>query len=657
MRTVLAGVLRHPFTLGSALWLTLAGAWWVFAPALSGPFFFDDIAWLSKLGQNGGIDDAADALNFVTSFSGFPGRPLAMASFLWDGGDWPANPYPFKRTNLLIHLLNGVLVFAWLRLLFRPLLVERANWAAWWVALLWLWHPMQLATIMPVVQRMTELAALFTLSGLIFYTYGRLIIANQPRRGLIYTGVGIGIFTPLAVLCKENGALLPLFALVMEFTLLRHAPLPESKLWLRRWRWWRSILLVAPLALLAGYFIWRWSQLTGYSARSFTMEERLFTQTRALWSYTRQIFLPDMGWLTIYHDDFPKSMGWWRPPETIFSAFGLIAALVLALSRRWLWFSFGVLFFLAGQVLESSFIPLELYFEHRNYLPMVGLLSALVLAAMQIKGRLAGFMPLFALAYVALLTFASYQSAIIWGNEALLSQIWVAHHPESVRASQHSARYWSLHGQFAQAAKVLEQAQQHHSQHAGLALQRMQMLCLDDSASILDIKEQAKRIRAIAPQSPVSFGVTDTLKKLAHLMKTEKCHGETLDAQQMHGIIDALLDNPMMVQSRAMRANFYLAKADVWIHQHYLEPAILSLDKAYQANQKPFIPLLQARLLLSADLNKEAMEYLDQAGRRIETLPWHEQKTYLKPRQRLEQQLLSAMESNASLNQEVDPSI
>ncbi|MCY0536413.1 hypothetical protein, partial [Klebsiella pneumoniae] len=36
----------------------------------------------------------------------------------------------------------------------------------------------------------------------------------------------------------------------------------------------------------------------------------------------------------------------------------------------------GWFFFLVAHLVESSFLPLEMYYEHRNYLPSFGLLLA-----------------------------------------------------------------------------------------------------------------------------------------------------------------------------------------------------------------------------------------------------------------------------------------
>src|SRR4051812_32137111 len=90
--------------------LILVLAWTAYWPGLSGGFLFDDFANLPSIGAYGPIDNATAFWRYVTSGAADPtGRPLALLSFLVDARSWPADPWPFKRTNVLLHLVNGLL--------------------------------------------------------------------------------------------------------------------------------------------------------------------------------------------------------------------------------------------------------------------------------------------------------------------------------------------------------------------------------------------------------------------------------------------------------------------------------------------------------------------------------------------------------------------
>ena len=105
-----------------------------------------------------------------STFPDPPDVPVSMLSFLLDAQDWPANPAPFKYTNILIHLLCG-LAFCWLSFLLSQLLqLSRAASAqiALFVMGIWLVHPLNVSTTLYVVQRMTQLMTLFAGLSLIF---------------------------------------------------------------------------------------------------------------------------------------------------------------------------------------------------------------------------------------------------------------------------------------------------------------------------------------------------------------------------------------------------------------------------------------------------------------------------------------------------------
>ncbi|MCA9014255.1 MAG: hypothetical protein KDA77_02880, partial [Planctomycetaceae bacterium] len=197
----------------------------VYLPGIKGPFLLDDLVNLQQLGDGGGITDLRTALGFVFgNLSGPAGRPVSMLSFLLNARNWPAEVVSFKMTNLLIHVVNGLLI-AWLSLLlFRVLKVSesRAGWSAFAVAACWLLHPLNVSTTLYVVQRMTQLMTLFSLAALIFFVKGRCVLESQPVRAILLMCIGLFPFGLLAVLSKENGALLLLAIAVLEFTLFNN---------------------------------------------------------------------------------------------------------------------------------------------------------------------------------------------------------------------------------------------------------------------------------------------------------------------------------------------------------------------------------------------------------------------------------------------------
>ncbi|MCO6442369.1 MAG: hypothetical protein J5I81_15130 [Nitrococcus mobilis] len=301
----------------------------------------------------------------------------------------------------------------------------------------WLLAPINLTAVLYVIQRMESLAALFTLAGLIVYLSGReRMRRGQPGgTGLIWLGVAGG--TALGVLAKESAALLPVYALLLEAVLF-HARARDGRIE-------RPVVvlfvaaLVVPALLGLAWLLPGVLSGSAYANRPFDLSQRLWTEGRALWSYLGWILAPSLKSLSLYHDAYPLSTGWLRPLTTLPAALGLAGLLGLGfglLGRRPL-IALGLLWFLAGHLLVSSILPLEPVYEHRNYLPSIGI--ALALFALLLREPLQP--PLrtarlgFAVSLILLYGLLTLLRADTWGDPLRLAAAEAARHPDSPRAN------------------------------------------------------------------------------------------------------------------------------------------------------------------------------------------------------------------------------
>lgn len=430
--------------------LIFSATLFAYYPGLQGPFVFDDTVnivnnprlALTQLGT-GALHEAA-----FSSDSGTFKRPLAMLTFslnyYFAGG--LADTLPYKFTNLVIHLINAGLVY-WLVSLLLSTQKQghgpRANhfhaWLPGLVAAIWVLHPIQLTSVLYVVQRMTSLSALFVLTGLIVYLYGRLRVdAGRPHAyAFMATGLVAGLVLGLA--CKENAALLPFFALVIEFVFFERRRLDSADR--RKLAWFYVLSLLMPVAAGMAWLALHPDFLAAtYAAREFTPWQRLLTEARILWFYTGLLFIPDIGRLGLFHDDIAISTGLFTPWTTLPALLGLVTVLGLALSRRaraqYPMFCFAVLWFLAGHGMESGAIGLELAHEHRNYLPSLGPLLGGVYAVMAGIGSRTRQRTIVAALLLLVITFAAvtHLRSHAWRSEAGLIQSMVTHHPRSARS-------------------------------------------------------------------------------------------------------------------------------------------------------------------------------------------------------------------------------
>lgn len=432
----------------------------LYFPALDSPLFFDDLPNIAQntLVQIDGRTFDDWRIASLSSGAGQIERSVAMLTFAVNhviAGDLV--PGSLKFTNVLIHILCGGLVYRFAALLAktpalraRPIVEKHGTWFAVLAALLWLLHPLHVSTVMYSVQRMAQLSTLFTVGGLVVFLHYRLQwVDARDKTGpttadrggdFVACTLWVALLGTFALFSKENGALLPWLVVVIEVALFqalwfgRTSKVPGCLSWL---------LLVLPVLLVAVVFVVapEWV-LDRYATREFTLEERLLTQGRVLWHYIAWIFLPNLTQMGFFHDDISISRCLLQPATGALAAAAWGGVLLLAFVARFrtpIGF-FSVLFFLVAHSIESSVIPLEMAFEHRNYLPSVALaiLAAYSLVLLGEKfsteeSTLSGWM-LGAAAVLALSVLLGIR-AYMWRDELSLARFNVINHPDSPRAN------------------------------------------------------------------------------------------------------------------------------------------------------------------------------------------------------------------------------
>lgn len=373
-------------------------------------------------------------------------RPLASLSFALNYFLGGLNPEPMKAVNLAIHLLNGGLLYLLLLRIGRLMLPEgaaqpRDRLLALLVSAAWMLHPINVTTVLYVVQRMESLAQLFVLAGLCIYVEARTRQRESERGAGWRLWVGVPCLTALGLMAKETAALLPLYAIAIEFALPRANASVRSR---RSVTGFFAVFLFLPLAIGLAWLLPRVLSAQAYGGRSFTLAQRLLTEPRVLLDYASWTLLPLPGFFSFYHDDIAISTSAWQPWTTLPSILLLAGAFILAilLRRRRPLVTLGLFWFFAAHSLTATIIPLEIAFEHRNYFASIGLILAafdllLPHAATSIsdKARSVGIV-----AMLALCGFSTLLRAREWSNPLTLAATEAAHNPGSARAAYEYGR-------------------------------------------------------------------------------------------------------------------------------------------------------------------------------------------------------------------------
>lgn len=580
----------------------------VYWPGLGGDFLFDDFANLPALGRYGPVRDWNALLRYLTSGIADPtGRPVSMLSFLLDARNWPADPYPFKRSNLLLHAANGLLLYSVLAALGKQQFADAHTWrrAALLAAALWVVHPLWASTVMYVIQRHAMLATFFVLAGVRAWiasheAFGR----GETRRGYLFAFLAVPVFGLLAGLSKMNGFLLPLLLWTLHVSVLR----PPRNLASVQGTAARVALVHLPsaaLVLAIGWLGIRASQAP--SGRPWSVWERLLSQPRALLDYLDSLFLPGLDATGVFADGFRLSTDWLEPVTTLPAAvvLALLATCAWRVRARWPVLAAAALFFLAGHAVESTAIPLELYFEHRNYLPAVLLFWPVALLLVR-PGRHVRWRLGAAAVLVVLLAGITWTQARLWGDPDALARVWAHALPSSPRAQTHAANRELAAGRVDLAIARLTPLAAERPLETQYALTLLDARCLSGQVPADVIGKASAALSAAGIRNDV---VNQWLAKTLSPGRNGPC--SSLPDQTLQPIADAVASSASARPTMEEQSRLLRLQALVALRRRDCNAALAAFNRRLDVQRRPEFAHEQVGTLAAHCSPRHGLEHLD----------------------------------------------
>ena len=632
-----------PIAFGTAL---LAVYW----AGLHGAFLFDDFQSVVNNAPLRAFDGSIQSLLVAaTSGTSSPlGRPLSMASFALNFYFFGDSPFSFKLTNLAIHIINSVLVLSLAQQLWRRFGYATKSTtsvaAAIWLSAVWALHPINLTPVLFVVQRMTSLSAFFILSALSLYLYGR---NARNKKGLAAMALCLLVCWPAAILSKETGLLLPIYIFLIEWLLLGTFNSVSTRVK------WLTLTVIGGLLVCVSWA--KWSFITaGYSVRNFDLPERLMTEARVLWFYVRQMLLPAPHVFSLFHDDIAISRGLLAPPATLFAIVGWLAAIGFAMqqrARRPL-LAFAVLWFLASHLMESTILPLEIAYEHRNYLASIGIFLWLASLLFPDQKNAQWRVPrlVAAVCFVIFCGLVTHLRSLQWADEFQRTQVEVADHPESARANYEAARVM-MQRTFESGGgnPMAHHMVQFHYRLAGELDKNSKapligLLYVDCAAGLPKNAATQASLRERLAASRFTFGDRTVVQSLSDLLVEGRL---CLDDSEVKALIEAGLSNPSADGS--IRGMLYAVAMDYAAAKMHSLPLALTYAQAAVASDPGSVALrtnLIHLLIQSHRVDEARAEYSTLMNRQISSRD-KAGVDELKP-------LFDAMEKNGTSRSKVD---
>lgn len=339
----------------------------LYADSLGNDFLFDDnnlIVNNYKLQQNPGLSDFMPGNKIITGY-----RPVRFLSLLIDYKIYGLNPAGFRLTNIIIHSLNGFLIF----LVAIGLGLSRK--AAIISCIVFLSHPIMTDSVTYISGRRDILFTFFYLMG--FYFFMRF----YNRQSLLRNAIVFILFI-LSIFSKEMGASFPIMLLWYTFwregrsgrtgkTVVYEVCLQIKRTW-QRSAFLFSLLIIMSLSFIY-YKIFIWNPSFNYPYYGGTFLNNLLTVSQVFVYYIGLILVPIplkgdyLGAFPIV--DNPLAPLAWAS----FACLILLGSNAVLLVKKRPILSFSLIWFFIALLPVSHLIPHhELMAEHYLYLPIAG---------------------------------------------------------------------------------------------------------------------------------------------------------------------------------------------------------------------------------------------------------------------------------------------
>jgi hypothetical protein len=251
---------------------------------------------------------------------------------------------------------------------------------------------------------------------------------------------------------------------------------------------------------------------------------------------------------------------------------------------------------------------LELYFEHRNYLPLVGPVFAVVASLQELRAPWRRLAAVALTVYATLLGGVLYSVSSLWGDPELSAEVWQLYHPNSLRANQHLAAQLETQS-FAYASRRLLSSYVENNPGAyGVELQVLSISCQLEPES--DHAETIRKLEDRLATSRFNSTVVSAFQKIAYLVTESKC--SNIGDDSVYGLGEAILTNPAF-QAGAIRHVVHVEMGRIAARKRDFNLTITHLEAALRAFQNPNTLRMAMNILVSAGRQDIAQEFLNEA--------------------------------------------
>lgn len=627
---------KPPTSVGRWVWLIML-LWmaWVYHGALNAGFFLDDEVTIL-------LNESVAHLGTSLRYAMIQDRGLVTLSFAMNHVMHGVDPWGYHLVNLVVHYLNGLLLYALLsRILRLPRIgmnPNRATWLALAGSMVWLIHPFGSQAVIYLSQRSELMASCMYL----LCAYALVRSVDCPTRSKRWQVLCV-ISCLLGMQCKLICVTIPLLLLALDWLVVVSS---FSEIWQRR-RWlylglfatWGMIVVTGMLGMLGSD--------TEHASAGAGLSEiisptlYLAAQSGVILHYLKLSIWPSV---LVFDYAWPAPSSLWDSTVTLtvmVMLFGATLGLV-ATKVRWSILPLGVFLILAP---TSSFVPvIDLAVEHRMYLALACICVGVLLLLGRVLKRYPHVMVALCVILVVALSVRTWVRVGDYENATTLWRTVLNVYPKAPRARFH----FDVAGLMQQGlGKRIDQLQE--------------AIALDDNDAqsryvLGEIYVQIQKFKLARPLLEKSLAIdpgnVDCQLSLAQLdrfdgrlLRAEKLYRQVLksrpdDFSALVGYVELLaglqkwdqaltsLDNAMLLKPDDV--SLMINRANVLLRADRFEEALVSAKQAYERsgeNASTYSVLASAyaangQWVMACDLFEKMLgEYPDHPGA-LQRLAW-----------------------------------
>ena len=273
--------------------------------------------------------------------------------------------------------------------------------------------------------------------------------------------------------------------------------------------------------------------------------------------------------------------------------------------------AFGLGWFFIGHIIESTVLPLELFFPHRNYLPAIGLYVALAYGAHELLLRTSIKSSVRKVAATAMLCVFGGTLALgttLWGDRAMSAEMWYIYNRDSERAARYLYSYYYREEELGVARQLNKKFVEDFPDSPAIAIESL-TICEFDQGQFREKVDRA--VKRISEASKISIPTASAIEHMTDTASQGLCQHFSLE--DVDRLLEAAIRNNSERLTPLAKQALLIGKARIAYEKDQPEEALSTLERAYWLQPSLGLAIFIAKFYRANEDRESAEVFLKRA--------------------------------------------